>query len=122
MGDFAITNHEDKTTLTFRMPSVGRIDFVEEINASNETRSFGADFGVGGVVDVTVRSDGLFFRDYDPIVGGAFLAQSSLLSDNILRNRPGSIFLSFDSLMDALLLFWPSTSTRRFPSLVGPYI
>jgi len=33
-GDFAITNHEDKTTLTFRIPSLKKIDFVEEINAA----------------------------------------------------------------------------------------
>ena len=68
----------------------------------NETRSFGADFGVGGFADLTVQSDGLFFRDYNPIVGGAFLAQSALLSDSILRNQPGSIFLSFDSLRDGV--------------------
>jgi len=68
----------------------------------NETRSFRADFGVGGVVNVTVNSDGLFFRDYSPIVGGPFQAQSALISDNILRNQPGSIFLTFNSLTDGV--------------------
>jgi len=34
MGDFAITNQEGKTAWTFRMPSMGKIDFVAEINAS----------------------------------------------------------------------------------------
>lgn len=68
----------------------------------NETRSFAADFGVGGTVNVTVQSDGLFFRDYQPIVGGVFLSQSALLSDSILRNQPGSIFLTFNSLTDGV--------------------
>ena len=68
----------------------------------NETRNFVADFGVGGSVNVTVISDGLFFRDYPAIVSGSFVGQSALLSDSILRNQPGSIFLSFSSLTDGV--------------------
>lgn len=32
MGDFAITNYENKTVLSFRCPSRERIDFVEDLN------------------------------------------------------------------------------------------
>jgi len=31
MGDFAVTNFQRKTSFTFRVPSVGRLDFVREI-------------------------------------------------------------------------------------------
>ena len=64
----------------------------------NQTRSFHSDFGIGNVVDVNVMSDGLFFRDYPSLTGGPFVDQSALLSDSILRNQPGSIFLSFSNL------------------------
>jgi hypothetical protein len=36
----------------------------------NETRTFASTAGVAGSLDLTVRSDGLFFRDYDPITTG----------------------------------------------------
>ena len=35
-GDFAITNHEGRTTWTFRTPSCEEIDFVAEINEHNQ--------------------------------------------------------------------------------------
>ena len=31
-GDFAVTNHNGKTAFSFRIPSIGLIDFVQEIN------------------------------------------------------------------------------------------
>jgi hypothetical protein len=34
-GDFAITNTDDKTWVSFRVPSMGRIDYVEEFNRSH---------------------------------------------------------------------------------------
>lgn len=33
LGDFSITNFENKTTMTFRTPSLEEVDFVDEINA-----------------------------------------------------------------------------------------
>ena len=87
----------------------------------NETRNFAADFGVGGVVSVTVMSDGLFFRDYEPIVAGPFLAQSALLSDSILRNRPGSIFLTFNSLRDGVYAMTSFHHDTRFGSTFVPF-
>lgn len=35
MGDFAVTNANNKTTLSFRVPSVAEVDFVPEANESN---------------------------------------------------------------------------------------
>lgn len=35
MGDFAVTNINEKTILSFRIPSVREIDFVPEANESN---------------------------------------------------------------------------------------
>lgn len=35
-GDFAVTNHDGKTTWTFRVPSCEEIDFVQEINEYNK--------------------------------------------------------------------------------------
>jgi predicted aspartyl protease len=35
MGDFAITNCQDITWISFRMPSIKRIDYVEEANQLN---------------------------------------------------------------------------------------
>lgn len=32
-GDFAVSNHDGKTTFTFRVPSIKKIDFVEEARA-----------------------------------------------------------------------------------------
>lgn len=32
-GDFSITNHEDKTKFSFRIPSITHIDYVEEYNS-----------------------------------------------------------------------------------------
>jgi predicted aspartyl protease len=37
-GDFAITNHNGQTHWTFRVPSLGPIDFVEEINRTQRAR------------------------------------------------------------------------------------
>jgi predicted aspartyl protease len=34
-GDFAVTNHEEKTTMTYRFPSVKEIDFVKQANILN---------------------------------------------------------------------------------------
>lgn len=36
LGDFAVTNHNGKTTWTFRLPSCDEIDFVKEIEAHNK--------------------------------------------------------------------------------------
>jgi len=36
LGDFAVTNHNDKTTWTFRIPACEEIDFVAEINQLNK--------------------------------------------------------------------------------------
>ena len=33
-GDFAITNHKGKTVFSFRIPSIGRIDFVNPNNTT----------------------------------------------------------------------------------------
>jgi len=38
-GDFAITNIDGKTCVSFRLPSMGRIDFVEELNRLNAEAS-----------------------------------------------------------------------------------
>ena len=87
----------------------------------NETRTFATAFGIGGVVNVTVKSDGLFFRDYEPIAAGPFLAQSALLSDSILRNQPGSIFLSFTSLKDGVYGMTSFHHDTRFGSTFVPF-
>lgn len=36
MGDLAITNYNGQIFLTFRVPSIDRIDYVEEINQYNK--------------------------------------------------------------------------------------
>ncbi len=36
MGDFAVTNHNGLTVMTYRIPSVETIDFVEEIRIHNQ--------------------------------------------------------------------------------------
>ncbi len=36
IGDFSITNFEDKTTMSFRLPSCGEVDFVPEADEKNE--------------------------------------------------------------------------------------
>lgn len=36
MGDFSITNHNGKTTMSFRVPSCAEIDYVKEVNKENE--------------------------------------------------------------------------------------
>ncbi|MBU2535232.1 MAG: SEC-C metal-binding domain-containing protein [Chloroflexota bacterium] len=38
-GDFAISNKDGKTTFTFRMPSLERIDFVEQVKSLPKARS-----------------------------------------------------------------------------------
>lgn len=35
-GDFAVTNHKGTTKFTYRIPSQGHIDFVEEIRGASE--------------------------------------------------------------------------------------
>lgn len=35
MGDFSVSNFEGRTVMTFRVPSLQRIDYVEEINQNN---------------------------------------------------------------------------------------
>ena len=37
-GDFVVTNFQRKTVLSFRTPSVGKIDFVEEIKETNKSK------------------------------------------------------------------------------------
>lgn len=37
-GDFAVTNVEEKTVMTFRVPSIKKIDFVQEANRDREER------------------------------------------------------------------------------------
>ena len=87
----------------------------------NQTRSFQADFGVAGSVDVNLRSDGLFFRDYDPIIGGAFLDQNALLSDSVLRNQPGSIFLSFSNLRNGVYSMTSFHHDTRYGTTFVPF-
>jgi hypothetical protein len=49
LGDFAVTNHENKTTLTFRIPPNNKhIDFVEEISRNNENQKSFANKYTGG--------------------------------------------------------------------------
>ena len=36
LGDFAITNYQGNTTMTFRVPSLQKIDFVAGINAGTQ--------------------------------------------------------------------------------------
>ncbi|MCH7519720.1 MAG: aspartyl protease family protein [Candidatus Dadabacteria bacterium] len=36
LGDFAVTNHNNKTTWSYRLPSCDEIDFVKEIEAYNK--------------------------------------------------------------------------------------
>jgi len=38
-GDFAVSNKDGKTAFTFRMPSLERTDFVEQINNLSRTKS-----------------------------------------------------------------------------------
>lgn len=38
MGDLAITNFDGKTVFSYRTPSMGKIDFVEEINRISQAR------------------------------------------------------------------------------------
>lgn len=40
-GDFAVTNKDGKTTFSFRVPSIEKIDFVEELNKTNKTGKSG---------------------------------------------------------------------------------
>jgi hypothetical protein len=87
----------------------------------NETRQFNAGFGIAGMVSVTLRSDALFFRDYDPIVGGPFVDLSPLLSDSILMNQPGSIFLTFDSLLPGTYAMTSFHHDTRFGSTFIPF-
>ena len=35
MGDFSISNYSGKTVMTFRVPSLQKIDYVDEINQNN---------------------------------------------------------------------------------------
>jgi hypothetical protein len=35
MGDFAVTNFNDKTTFSFRVPAAKEIDFIPEAEANN---------------------------------------------------------------------------------------
>ncbi|MFA7402182.1 MAG: SEC-C metal-binding domain-containing protein [Bacteroidales bacterium] len=37
MGDFSITNYDSKTTVSFRIPSIKTIDYVEEANKLKES-------------------------------------------------------------------------------------
>jgi predicted aspartyl protease len=46
-GDFAISNKDGKTTFTFRMPSLERIDFVEQVKNLSKTRSLSPSPKVG---------------------------------------------------------------------------
>ena len=39
MGDFAVTNRDDKTVLSFQMPSMNHIDFVEILEDSKRKGS-----------------------------------------------------------------------------------
>ena len=39
MGDFAVSNFDGKTVMTFRVPSIKRFDFVEEIRENNKILS-----------------------------------------------------------------------------------
>jgi hypothetical protein len=87
----------------------------------NETRSFQSDFGIGNVVDVTVMSDGLFFRDYESLIGGPFLDLSALLSDSILRNQPGSIYLSFSNLRNGEYSMTSFHHDTRFGATFVPF-
>ncbi len=41
LGDFAITNVENKTTVSFRLPSKQTIDYVKEVNAENSSKGVG---------------------------------------------------------------------------------
>jgi len=38
VGDFAVTNSDGKTTFSFRIPSIEKIDYVEEANALVQAR------------------------------------------------------------------------------------
>lgn len=38
MGDFSITNYDSKTTVSFRIPSIKTIDYVEEANKLKESK------------------------------------------------------------------------------------
>ena len=38
LGDFAVTNLNNKTWFTFRMPSVARLDFVKEIRKESSKK------------------------------------------------------------------------------------
>ncbi|MBE0663735.1 MAG: retroviral-like aspartic protease family protein [Bacteroidales bacterium] len=38
-GDFSITNFQGKTSFSFRVPSIGHVDFVNEITSSTPARS-----------------------------------------------------------------------------------
>jgi predicted aspartyl protease len=46
-GDFAISNRNGKTVFTFRMPSLERIDFVEQIKNTPKTRPVSPPHKVG---------------------------------------------------------------------------
>ena len=35
MGDFGITNYDNKTTWSFRIPSIGEIDFIKGVKNHN---------------------------------------------------------------------------------------
>jgi len=37
-GDFAVTNRDNRTVFTFRMPSIARYDYVKEHEASERRR------------------------------------------------------------------------------------
>lgn len=44
-GDFAVTNTEDQTVFSFRIPSIQRIDFVKAAKARNPTKRSTAKVG-----------------------------------------------------------------------------
>jgi len=66
----------------------------------DKTNTYGAAFGSGGTVDVTIGGY-THFRNYAGVTG-TFAGQSALLSDSVLRNSNGTMTLTLTGLESGL--------------------
>ncbi len=62
-----------------------------------KTQTFNSGLGSAGTVDVTITNP-THYRDYAAITSGAFVGQSNLLSDHVLRNADGTMTLTLTDL------------------------
>ena len=65
--------------------------------ASTQTEIYATPTGVGDSLSITL-SGNTHYRNYPDITGGAFIGQTNLLKDNILRTGAGTITMTLDTL------------------------